>query len=445
MANFLKSLFVKGIEIDPAGATSAQVLSYNGTKFVPTTSGVGALGLDDLSDVVITTPATTQFVRYNGTNWVNATISAGDVPTLNQNTTGSAATWTTARTITLGGDLTGNVSIDGSANATLTATIAADSIALGTDTTGNYMSGVTAGTGISVTHTPAEGSSATIAVDTAYSGFAPIGAVTMYSGSTAPTNWAICNGSELPIATYGPLYAIIGTRYGALTNGSGGVGTTHFKLPAFTSRVPKGTVSTPTVPTTTTASASSAVDVHTHGVNSTLTAGSVNSTLTAGSVNSSFTAGNATAHAHGVSINTGNESAYHYHFWSAAGVNTGNESVGHSHSYYKANSGANNNTGGVNASHYHAWSLYNQGNTRQTDINNAADALHTHLVSGNAAANTTTTVNSSFTAGNVNSTLTAGNVNSTLTAGNATTINASTPAHTHTVDSVDIVFIIRVA
>jgi len=36
-------------------------------------------------------------------------------------------------------------------------------IALGTDTTGNYMSGVTAGSGISVTHTPSEGSSATIA------------------------------------------------------------------------------------------------------------------------------------------------------------------------------------------------------------------------------------------------------------------------------------------
>lgn len=42
MANFLKSLFVKGIEIDPAGATSAQVLSYNGTKFVPVTNSATA-------------------------------------------------------------------------------------------------------------------------------------------------------------------------------------------------------------------------------------------------------------------------------------------------------------------------------------------------------------------------------------------------------------------
>jgi len=44
-------------------------------------------------------------------------------------------------------------------------TIAANSVALGTDTTGNYMTDVSAGTGIDVTHTAAEGSTATIAVD----------------------------------------------------------------------------------------------------------------------------------------------------------------------------------------------------------------------------------------------------------------------------------------
>ena len=45
------------------------------------------------------------------------------------------------------------------------ATIQANSVALGTDTTGNYMTDVSAGTGIDITHTPAEGSTATIAVD----------------------------------------------------------------------------------------------------------------------------------------------------------------------------------------------------------------------------------------------------------------------------------------
>ena len=68
----------------------------------------------------------------------------------------------TARTLSLTGDVTGSVSFDGSANAAITATIAANSVALGTDTTGNYVAGATAGTGISVTGTAGEGWSPTI-------------------------------------------------------------------------------------------------------------------------------------------------------------------------------------------------------------------------------------------------------------------------------------------
>lgn len=54
----------------------------------------------------------------------------GTVPTWNQNTTGNAATATklaTARTIGLSGDVSGSVSFDGSANATITAVVADDS------------------------------------------------------------------------------------------------------------------------------------------------------------------------------------------------------------------------------------------------------------------------------------------------------------------------------
>ena len=76
----------------------------------------------------------------------------------------TASTLQTARTISLGGDLSGSVSFNGSSDVTISATVAANSVALGTDTTGNYMSDVSAGTGISVTHTPAEGSTATIAL-----------------------------------------------------------------------------------------------------------------------------------------------------------------------------------------------------------------------------------------------------------------------------------------
>lgn len=79
----------------------------------------------------------------------------------------SATKLATARTIELTGDVTGSATFDGSANASITATIVANSVTLGTDTTGNYVAGVTAGTDISVTGTAGEGWSPTIAVNSA--------------------------------------------------------------------------------------------------------------------------------------------------------------------------------------------------------------------------------------------------------------------------------------
>ena len=76
----------------------------------------------------------------------------------------TATVWATARTITLAGDLGGNVSINGSADVTLTATIQANSVALGTDTTGNYAADVAvSGSGLSITGTAGENVSYTIA------------------------------------------------------------------------------------------------------------------------------------------------------------------------------------------------------------------------------------------------------------------------------------------
>ena len=66
---------------------------------------------------------------------------------------GTASTslqWATPRTITLNGDLSGSVNIDGSTNVILTATLNANSIALGTDTTGDYIAtGAVSGNGLS--------------------------------------------------------------------------------------------------------------------------------------------------------------------------------------------------------------------------------------------------------------------------------------------------------
>ena len=74
----------------------------------------------------------------------------------------------TSRTIALAGDVVGSVSFDGSANVSITTTIQANSVALGTDTTGDYVAtvGVTADTGLSVTGT-GEGAAVTLAGITA--------------------------------------------------------------------------------------------------------------------------------------------------------------------------------------------------------------------------------------------------------------------------------------
>jgi cytoskeletal protein CcmA (bactofilin family) len=80
-------------------------------------------------------------------NEITVSASVGAVTlslpaTINANTTGTAASLTTARTIALTGDVTGTVSFDGSASASMATTIAANSVALGTDTTGNYIASV---------------------------------------------------------------------------------------------------------------------------------------------------------------------------------------------------------------------------------------------------------------------------------------------------------------
>lgn len=68
-----------------------------------------------------------------------------------------------APTITLGGDLTGSVTLTDLASGTLTASIAAGSVDLGTDTTGDYVATITSGNGISGSSSGA-GGAATIAV-----------------------------------------------------------------------------------------------------------------------------------------------------------------------------------------------------------------------------------------------------------------------------------------
>ena len=101
------------------------------------------------SETAALTITNTGVIDLTGTaDEVTVSASAGSVTlslpaTINANTTGTAASLTTARTIELTGDVTGTISFDGSASASMATTIAADSVALGTDTTGNYIATIT--------------------------------------------------------------------------------------------------------------------------------------------------------------------------------------------------------------------------------------------------------------------------------------------------------------
>ena len=122
-------------------------------------------------------------------------VSAPVTGNVTGNLTGNAdtaATLQTPRTISLSGDVSGSVSFNGSANVDISATVQPNSVALGTDTTGNYMSDLTQGTGVSITHTPGEGSNATIAIGQAVGTsssvqFAAVTAPLIGNASTATT------------------------------------------------------------------------------------------------------------------------------------------------------------------------------------------------------------------------------------------------------------------
>jgi microcystin-dependent protein len=62
----------------------------------------------------------------------------------------------------------------------------------------------------------------------------PSGAILQFAGSSAPSNWLLCDGALVSRTTYATLFGVIGTNYGA------GDGSSTFKLPDLRGRVPIG-------------------------------------------------------------------------------------------------------------------------------------------------------------------------------------------------------------
>lgn len=147
-------------------------LTFGNTKSDGTSTAVArADHTHEIPDIVGTTGKIT--VTKDPTSG-DATITLPDevtvttkvtAPTFDGDLTGNATTATaleTARTISLSGDVSGSVSFNGSGNVDITTTIQPNSVALGTDTSGDYVQSVSvSGNGISATGT---GEGATVSI-----------------------------------------------------------------------------------------------------------------------------------------------------------------------------------------------------------------------------------------------------------------------------------------
>lgn len=117
------------------GTGTVSGLTLTGTV---TTSGNLTLGgaLAVVPSNFASQTANTFLAAPNGAGGVPTfrTVVAADIPTLNQSTTGSAATLTTARDIAMTGDVTWSVNFNGSSNVTAAGTLSATARATGKQT-----------------------------------------------------------------------------------------------------------------------------------------------------------------------------------------------------------------------------------------------------------------------------------------------------------------------
>ena len=150
-----------GIEVERGSSTNVALrwnetsdkweLTNNGSNYadIATESYAASLTpatLDAIGDVTITSASSGQFLKWNGSAWINDAV-----PVINNidDITGVTITAAADKDFLM---YNGTAWVD-------------QAITLGTDTTGNYMTDVSAGTGISVTHTAGEGSTATIGLN----------------------------------------------------------------------------------------------------------------------------------------------------------------------------------------------------------------------------------------------------------------------------------------
>ena len=186
-------MFVDEIEIDTTGATTNQVLKFDGTKFAPGsdtglagtvhTSTIGdgsatsftithSLGTRDV--VVVARNAASPYevidVRWEATTTATVTLDFSAAPSANSVSVGVYSA-VAGSTVTIGsindlGDVTISSAADGDFLRWNGTAWVNDAVNLSTDTIGSYVESLVAGTGVTLTNNSGEGSTPTVAVDT---------------------------------------------------------------------------------------------------------------------------------------------------------------------------------------------------------------------------------------------------------------------------------------
>ena len=120
--------------------TAGSGLQLNSTTFDAKTASTSASGITILTNTIDSTQTKALTPKaVNDANYLSGT--------LNQDTTGSAATLTTARAIAVTGDVTGTANFDGSANISITTTLASGAVdlvhmsATGTESSSTFLRG----------------------------------------------------------------------------------------------------------------------------------------------------------------------------------------------------------------------------------------------------------------------------------------------------------------
>ena len=163
--------------IDLAVTSTLQTVSNRGASTSNAITITNATGSSDTSTgaLKLTAGGLAVFENANIGGYVQATtlrstVATGTAPLTVASTTAvanlqaaTASKWHTARTVTFTGDVTGSFNIDGSADVSnVSLTVASNTVALGTDTTGTYVAvGAVSGNGLSGS-TNSEGATFTV-------------------------------------------------------------------------------------------------------------------------------------------------------------------------------------------------------------------------------------------------------------------------------------------